>query len=102
MAYPAGERMMRLRAMLAPLSCVAASITQGASLWIVLLMFAPPLSTRLCLAQEAPRAEREGAVAEARAGNPQEALVTLRSLLSRFPADARLLADTAIVASWQP
>jgi biofilm PGA synthesis protein PgaA len=48
----------------------------------------------------APRAEREGAVAEARTGDTKDALATLRALVASYPGDARLLADTTIVANW--
>ena len=57
----------------------------------------------LCAAQ-APQmlvsSEREAAVAQARSGDAQGALVILRRLLQQEPDNARLLADTAIIASW--
>lgn len=48
----------------------------------------------------APRSAREAAVAQARAGDTKDALATLRVLVMNYPGDARLLADTAIVANW--
>jgi len=48
----------------------------------------------------APIAEREAAVTLARGGDAKGGLTLLQSLLRRYPDDARLLADTTIVASW--
>lgn len=48
----------------------------------------------------APRSEREAAVAQACAGDSKDALAALRALLANYPGDARLLADTTIVANW--
>lgn len=60
------------------------------------------LSAAVLFAQDsvAPRDQREAAVAQARAGDTKDALATLRALLEKYPEDARLLADTAIVANW--
>ena len=49
---------------------------------------------------DAVRARREAAVIEARNGHVQEGLDALRALLQQYPEDARLLADTEIVAGW--
>lgn len=51
-------------------------------------------------ASDSLRSQREAAVAEARNGNPRAALAELQSLLQQNPDDARLLADTTIVANW--
>jgi len=51
-------------------------------------------------ASDSLRSQREAAVAEARNGNPKAALIQLQSLLQQYPDDARLLADTTIVANW--
>jgi biofilm PGA synthesis protein PgaA len=48
----------------------------------------------------APAAEREAAVTQARAGDAAGGLALLQSLLRQYPDDARLLADTTIVAGW--
>lgn len=48
----------------------------------------------------APRSVRESAVRQARAGDPKGALIILRELVRSYPDDARLLADTTIVANW--
>jgi len=56
--------------------------------------------TLLANASDAPRAEREAAVAEARAGNTTGGLNALQSLVQEHPNDSRLLADTVIVAGW--
>jgi biofilm PGA synthesis protein PgaA len=48
----------------------------------------------------APASEREGAVTQARAGDPSGGLARLQSLLRQYPDDFRLLADTTIVAGW--
>lgn len=68
--------------------CVAA----GLFLWCAAAL---PADTAV-----APRAEREAAVAQARAGDTRDALATLRTLVANYPGDARLLADTTIVANW--
>jgi biofilm PGA synthesis protein PgaA len=79
---------MRLKQMIGFRSCtVAALILLGAG-----ELFAQN--------NEAPRDEREAAVAQARAGDTKDALMTLRALVAKFPQDARLLGDTAIVANW--
>jgi len=51
-------------------------------------------------AADAPRAQREAAVAEARAGNAKDGLKELQSLVQKHPDDPRLLADTVAVAGW--
>jgi len=48
----------------------------------------------------APAAEREAAVTQARAGDAAGGLALLQSLLRQYPGDPRLLADTTIVAGW--
>jgi biofilm PGA synthesis protein PgaA len=48
----------------------------------------------------APAAEREGAVTQARAGDAAGGLARLQLLLRQYPDDSRLLADTTIVAGW--
>jgi biofilm PGA synthesis protein PgaA len=49
---------------------------------------------------EAPRAQREAAVVQARNGDTKNGLATLQKLLLQYPDDPRLLADTTIVANW--
>ena len=51
-------------------------------------------------ASDAPRAQREAAVIEARNGGTQAGLTALEALLEQYPDDRRLLADTTIVANW--
>jgi biofilm PGA synthesis protein PgaA len=51
-------------------------------------------------AAEAPRAQREAAVIEARKGDTKTGLAALQALLQKYPDDPRLLADTTIVANW--
>jgi len=48
----------------------------------------------------APRAEREGAVMQARHGGAKGGLAVLKRLVEQYPDDPRLLADATIVASW--
>ena len=48
----------------------------------------------------APQAEREAAVARARAGDAKGGLAILQGLVRSYPDDPRLLADTTIVANW--
>jgi len=49
---------------------------------------------------EAPRTQREAAVILARNGDAKAGLAALQALLLQYPDDARLLADTAVVANW--
>jgi biofilm PGA synthesis protein PgaA len=49
---------------------------------------------------DAPRAARESAVLQARDGNPKAGLLALQYLLSTYPDDPRLLADSIVVANW--
>jgi biofilm PGA synthesis protein PgaA len=51
-------------------------------------------------ASDAPRAQREAAVIQAREGHTTVALAALQALLQQYPDDPRLLADTTIVANW--
>ena len=57
-------------------------------------------SVIIASASDSLRSQREAAVAEARNGNSKAALAELQSLLQQYPGDARLLADTTIVANW--
>ncbi len=71
--------------------------------WIVSVFLILPLLSSVAFAAEpsfAPRAKREAAVARAKTGDPQGALVALREMLLSYPEDPRLLADTTIVANW--
>jgi biofilm PGA synthesis protein PgaA len=52
------------------------------------------------ITSDAPRAQREAAVIQARNGGTKEGLVTLEALLQKYPDDPRLLADATIVANW--
>jgi biofilm PGA synthesis protein PgaA len=47
-----------------------------------------------------PRAAREAAVMQARAGHAKTSLATLQRLLQQYPDDPLLLADTVVVANW--
>ena len=68
---------------------------------IGLLLFAGLIgSVIIASASDSLRSQREAAVAEARNGNSKAALAELQSLLQQYPGDARLLADTTIVANW--
>jgi biofilm PGA synthesis protein PgaA len=49
---------------------------------------------------DAPRAQREAAVVQARNGDTKNGLAALQKLLLQYPDDPRLLADTTIVANW--
>lgn len=51
-------------------------------------------------ASDAPRAQREAAVIQARNGDAKAGLAALQELLQQYPEDPRLLADTVIVANW--
>jgi biofilm PGA synthesis protein PgaA len=51
-------------------------------------------------ASDAPRAQREAAVIQARHGGAKAGLAVLKVLLQQYPDDPRLLADATIVASW--
>jgi len=51
-------------------------------------------------ASDAPRAQREAAVIQARHGGAKAGLAVLKQLLQLYPDDSRLLADATIVASW--
>lgn len=53
-----------------------------------------------CAMSQAPRHEREAAVAQARTGNAKAGLAVLRQLLRKYPDDPRLLTDAVIVANW--
>ena len=64
---------------------------------ILVLLIASAINAR---ASDAPRAQREAAVVEARNGNAKAGLVRLQALLQQYPGDPRLLADTTIVANW--
>ena len=71
--------------------------------WMVSVFLILPLLSTVALAAGpsfAPRAKREAAVARAKTGDPQGALVALREMLLMYPDDPRLLADTTIVANW--
>lgn len=48
----------------------------------------------------APAAIRESAVMRARSGDSNGALIILKNLVSKYPTDSRLLADTTVVANW--
>jgi biofilm PGA synthesis protein PgaA len=49
---------------------------------------------------DAPRAQREAAVIQARNGDAKAGLAALQALLLQYPDDPRLLADATIVANW--
>jgi biofilm PGA synthesis protein PgaA len=66
-----------------------------ASLCVILLV-----RTVFAITSDAPRAQREAAVIRARNGGIKEGLVTLETLLQKYPDDPRLLADATIVANW--
>jgi biofilm PGA synthesis protein PgaA len=51
-------------------------------------------------AADAPNAQREAAVVQARNGDARGALTALQQLLEQYPDDARLLVDTGLVANW--
>lgn len=87
MAHPAGDGMNR-RSMQGVRVCAMAALLVGAA------------ATAEAGAGAAPRSQREGAVAQARSGDTKDALATLRALVASYADDARLLADTTIVANW--
>lgn len=64
-------------------------------IWALLL-----LHTIFARASDAPRAQREAAVIEARNGDAKDGLAALQALLKEYPDDARLLADATVVANW--
>jgi biofilm PGA synthesis protein PgaA len=66
-----------------------------ASLCVIL-----PANSVFAISPDAPRTQREAAVIQARNGRAREGLVTLESLLQKYPDDPRLLADATIVANW--
>jgi biofilm PGA synthesis protein PgaA len=76
----------------------AAPILRIALLFTVAITLS--IGTLPASASDAPRVEREAAVAEARAGNARGGLKALQSLLQEHPDDSRLLADTVVVAGW--
>ncbi len=65
--------------------------------WVAITL---SMGALLASASDAPRAEREAAVAEARTGDAQGALRSLQALVQQHPDDSRLLADTVVVAGW--
>ena len=87
MAHPAGDGMSR-RSMQGVRVCAMAALLVWAA------------ATAKAGAGAAPRSQREGAVAQARSGDTKVALATLRALVASYADDARLLADTTIVANW--
>lgn len=77
-------------------------ITRNSRSRILPLVLLTAASAVLCAAQSNMQvsSEREAAVVRARDGDAQGALVILRRLLQQDPDNARLLADTTIIASW--
>lgn len=66
----------------------------------LVLLLAAAMAHAATPAAAAPQAQREAAVARARAGDAKGALALLQGLVQTYPDDPRLLADTTIVANW--
>ena len=67
---------------------------------LALLLALPATKASSAETVPGPREARESAVLQARSGDPKGALLILQKLVGSYPDDARLLADTTIVANW--